>query len=111
MLRFKPEVRIGVLTAPLSEILYHASVWSVRTSVDVEINSVNEHVAGRLVNSLHYVDLAADLDTVGDRTPDTEALRDYLTQVLPPGYDVVYEVKGDARWIHVEWDTRRRQPA
>ena len=108
MLRFKPEVRIGFLMPQLAEILAAAARWSVSTRVEVEVNSANERVNGRLPESLHYVDLAIDLDTVGDRTDDLTSLYVYLARTLPPGYDVVWEAKGDARWIHVEWDTHRK---
>jgi hypothetical protein len=103
MLRFKPDVRIGYFSARLGDVLERASQWSLRHQVDVEINSVNDGPGVHLPTSLHYSDLALDLDTAGDKAADLERLAEHLRVWLDPQYDVVYE--GDH--VHVEWDAHR----
>ncbi len=103
MIRFKPEVRIGLLTSQLYDVLFYASVWSCRTRLDVEINSVEDGPGVHMASSLHYSGLAVDLDTAGDKEGDTRALAEYLRRALPTGYDVVFE--GDH--VHVEYDMKR----
>lgn len=103
MLRFKTGVRIRIHTAQLAGALYHASMWSEQSRVDVEINSVNDGDTIHQQDSLHGYDLAVDLDTVGDQASDLTRLWMYLRRVLDPQYDVVFE--GDH--VHVEWDARR----
>lgn len=103
MLRVKPEVRIGLFTARLGAVLEAASAWSLRSRVDVEVNSVNDGPGVHLATSLHYFDLAVDLDTVGDKLDDVRALAEYLRRWLDPQYDVVFE----GTHVHVEWDAHR----
>jgi hypothetical protein len=103
VIRFKPEVRIGFFDERLARVLEVAALWSSRARIDVEINSVNDGPGVHLPNSLHYQDLAIDLDTVGDKQPDTQALAEWLRVQLPPGYDVLFE----ANHVHVEWDAHR----
>ena len=103
MLRYKPDVRIAVFTPRLGDVFAAACTWSLRSRVDVEINSINDGPGVHLATSLHYFDLAVDLDTVGDRPADLLALAEYLRCTLDPQYDVVFE--GDH--VHVEWDARR----
>lgn len=105
MLRFKPAVRIRQLTPQLVEMLAAAAVWSEQTRVDVEVNSINDGDTIHQNDSLHGYDLAADLDTVGDKPPDLKLLYRYLRRVMPPQFDVVYENDH----VHVEWDARRGQ--
>lgn len=102
-LRFKPEVRIVDLSARIAGVLELAALWSLRTRVDVEVNSIDDGAFGRLQNTLHGFSLAVDLDTVGDKQDDLEELAEYLRRTLDPQYDVVWE--GDH--IHVEWDVHR----
>jgi hypothetical protein len=103
MLRFKPAVRIRMLTPQLVEMLAAAAVWSEQTRVDVEINSINDGDTIHQHDSLHGYDLAADLDTVGDKDADLQLLWRFLRRVMPPQYDVVFETDH----VHVEWDARR----
>jgi hypothetical protein len=103
MLRFKPAVRIRLLTPQLVEMLAAAAIWSEQTRVDVEVNSINDGDTIHQHDSLHGYDLAADLDTVGDKATDLQLLWRYLRRVMPPQYDVVYE----RDHVHVEWDARR----
>ncbi len=103
MIRFKPEVRIGIFTERLGDVLYHATLWSLAARLDVEVNSVNDGPGVHQATSLHYFNLAIDLDTVGDKEVDTLALAEWLRRWLHPQYDVVFE--GDH--VHVEWDARR----
>ncbi len=103
MLRFKPEVRISLLTDRLVEPLAAACAWSVRRGIDVEINSIEDGAGVHMPTSLHAFGLAIDLDTVGDRQADTFSLAEWLRRVLPPGFDVVFE--GDH--VHVEYDAHR----
>ena len=102
-LRFKPEVRIGYCEERLTRVLEIASVWSLRTRVDVEINSINDGAGVHAPTSLHPFDLAVDLDTVGDTPADLDLLAEFLRRWLGREYDVVFE--GDH--VHVEWDARR----
>ena len=103
MIRFKPEVRIWYFSERLADVFECASVWSLKSRVDVEVNSINDPAPNRVPDSLHPFDLAVDLDTVGDRAADTEALADYLRRWLVPQYDVLFE----GNHVHVEWDARR----
>jgi hypothetical protein len=101
--RFKPEVRIVYLTEQLAAVLQLAALWSLRTRVDVEVNSIDDGAAGRLADTLHGCSLAIDLDTVGDKQPDTQQLADWLRRMLEPQYDLVWE----GTHVHVEWDVHR----
>lgn len=103
MLRFKQAVRIRALTPQLTEMLAAAAVWSEQTRIDVEVNSINDGDTIHQHDSLHGYDLAIDLDTVGDKTPDLKLLYRFLRRVMAPQYDVVFENDH----IHVEWDSRR----
>lgn len=103
MIRFKPEVRIRVVTPQLAAILAAAALWSEQTRVDVEVNSINDGDSLHQRDSLHGYDLAADLDTVGDKPEDLRLLNNYLRRVMDPQFDVVYEIDH----VHVEWDARR----
>ena len=51
-------------------------------------------------DSLHYADLAVDLDTAGDQLGDLVDLDRFLAENLGGGYDVVLEPDH----IHVEFD-------
>lgn len=103
MLRFKPDVRVGYFDERIADVLRESSLWSYRTRVDIEVNSIEDGAAVHMAGSLHGVGLALDLDTVGDRQSDTEALADWLRRRLPPQYDVLFE----ANHVHVEWDAHR----
>lgn len=103
MLRVKPDVRIVEFTTPLAQAFAAATSWSLRTRIDVEVNSVDDDAAGRGASTLHGASLAVDLDTAGDRPADTHALAEHLRRALPPGFDVVLE--GDH--VHVEYDLHR----
>lgn len=103
MVRFKPEVRIRTMTPQLAEMLAAAAQWSEHTRVDVDVNSINDGDAIHQKDSLHGYDLAVDLDTAGDKATDLQLLWRFLRRVMPPQYDVVYEVDH----VHVEWDARR----
>ena len=102
MLRFKPEVRIGLFDERAGLVLHYASIWSLRAGIDVEVNSANDSTHG--ATSLHPWDLAWDLDTVGDVPSDLKPLARFLAGHLPPGYDVVLE----SDHVHVEFDMRRK---
>lgn len=104
MLRFKPTVRIGYFDTRLGDVFTAASIWSLRTGIDVEINSVEDDAPGRSPASLHPFGLAVDLDTAGDARRDLERLHAWLVRTLPNGYDVVLE----RDHVHVEWDAHRR---
>jgi hypothetical protein len=103
MLRFKPEVRIRVFRAELAGALLEASLWSLLERIDVDVNAVDETPGIHMAGTLHGSSLAIDLDTVGDKAPDTQSLGEYLRRALPTGYDVLFE--GDH--VHVEYDTHR----
>lgn len=102
MLRFKAEVRIGYFDERAGLVLHYASVWSLRTAIDVEINSANDSAHG--AGSLHPLDLGWDLDTAGDKAEDLAKLARFLAAHLPAGYDVVRE----SDHVHVEFDMRRK---
>jgi len=101
--RFKLEVRITYLTEQLADVLQLASLWSLRTRIDVEVNSIDDGAAGRLADTLHGCSLAIDLDTVGDKQPETQQLAEFLRRALDPQYDLVWE----GNHVHVEWDAHR----
>ena len=103
MLQFKPEVRISRFTARIGDVIEHAAAWSLLSRVGVEVNSINDGRGVHASSSLHYQDLAIDLDTIGDQKSDLDALTTYLRRWLHPQYDVVFE--GDH--VHVEWDAHR----
>lgn len=103
MLRFKPDVRIVYFTEQLDLMLRVATLWSCRTRIEVEVNSIDDPARDRADTTLHGKSLACDFDTVGDTEADTRALADYFRVMLPPQFDVVWE--GDH--VHVEWDVRR----
>lgn len=102
MLRFKPEVRIGYFDHHAGLVFEYASVWSLQTRIDVEVNSAADstHATG----SLHPRDLGWDLDTAGDKPEDLPKLARFLADRLPTGYEIVIE--GDH--VHVEFDLHRR---
>lgn len=102
-MRFKPEVRFNWIDERLLVPLQAACLWSLRSRVDIEVNSMNDGPGVHMPTSLHYFDLAIDFDTVGDKPADTQALAESLRVQLPPQYDVLFE--GDH--VHVEWDAHR----
>lgn len=102
-LQFKPEVRIVSLTPQLVAVLELAALWSLRTRVGVEINSIDDGAAGRVGDTLHGLSLAVDVDTVGDKQQDIDELAEFLRRTLPPQYDVVWEKDH----VHVEYDVHR----
>lgn len=101
--RFKPEVRIVDLPPQLADVLRLAALWSLRSRVDVEINSIDDGAGVHMIGSLHGLSLAVDLDTVGDKNPDIEQLAEFLRRTLDPQYDLVFE----GNHVHVEWDAHR----
>ncbi len=98
---FKPEVRFNLFLPEMAKVLELASYWSAMNKMNVELNSGNDsaHMSG----SLHYFDLAVDLDTAGDKPEDLKSLHTYLSKTLPIGYDVIFE----KNHVHVEWDAHR----
>lgn len=103
MLRFKPEVRIRYLDPRLVEPLAAACLWSARSAIDVEINSIEDGPDVHVATSLHPFGLAIDFDTVGDRAADLTALGEWFRRHLPAQYDVLLE----SDHVHVEWDVHR----
>jgi hypothetical protein len=103
VIQFKAEVRIGRFTERLADVLLHAAAWSLVSRVGVEVNSINDGPGVHMATSLHYFDLAIDLDTVGDKSSDLEQLAEYLRRWLDPQYDVLFE----GNHVHVEWDAHR----
>lgn len=103
MLKFKPEVRISYFDERLAAPLAGACLWSLRNRIDVEVNSIEDGPGVHMATSLHYAGLAIDLDTAGDKAPDTQALAEFLRRWLPPGYDVLFENSH----VHVEYDAHR----
>jgi len=101
--RFKQEVRIIDLPWQLVAVLRLAALWSLRSRIHVEINSIDDGAGVHMGGSLHGLSLAVDLDTVGDKNPDIEQLAEFLRRTLDPQYDLVFE--GDH--VHVEWDAHR----
>lgn len=103
MIRFKPEVRIRDFTWQLHQVVQAATQWSLLARVDVEVNAVDENVELHKPGTLHGWSLAIDLDTVGDKSPETLALGEYLRRVLPPEWDILFE----GNHVHAEWDMHR----
>jgi hypothetical protein len=102
-LRFKPEVRVIYLTEQLADVLQLAALWSLRSRIDVEVNSIDDGAAVHIADTLHGCSLAVDLDTVGDKQPETRELAEWLRRTLDPQYDLVWE----GNHVHVEWDAHR----
>ena len=102
-LRFKPEVRVNFLSEQIANVLALACLWSMRTRIDVEVNSIDDSAPGRVGDTLHGCSLAIDLDTVGDKQPETQQLADWLRRTLDPQFELVWE----GTHVHVEWDTHR----
>ena len=99
----KPHVRIapnveGMLTPQISRVLGLALAWSVRENKSVDINSFND--SSHIRRSLHYLNLAIDLDVGGDRLVDLTVLGAFLVLHLPGEYDVIVH---DGH-VHVEWE-------
>jgi hypothetical protein len=103
MLRFKPEVRIGDFTDPLSTIINFACRWSAAQRVEVQVTSINDPAPGRVATSLHACDLAIDLEPVSNLIADRQALAEFFRRQLDPQFDVVFE----RTHVHVEWDAHR----
>jgi hypothetical protein len=103
MLSFKPDVRLVELSDPLIVLLRACAQWSLRSSIGVEVNSIDDGAAVHMATSLHGWSLAADVDTVEDRAPDTQQLGEYLRRVLPAPWDVIFE----GTHIHAEFDVHR----
>ena len=101
----EPHVRIapnveGMLTPQISRVLGLALAWSVREGKSVDINSFND--SGHIRRSLHYLDLAIDLDVGGDRLVDLTVLGAFLVLHLPGEYDVIVRNSH----VHVEWEEK-----
>lgn len=103
MLRFKPEVRIGVWSPELVQMFEVACDWSLVHGIDVRVNSVNDGPGVHQPNSLHYVDLAADFGPDSNVFRDRQSLADYFRVRLVGSYDVIFE----ADHVHVEYDAKR----
>jgi hypothetical protein len=103
MIRFKVEVRVVHFDPRLALVLEHASVWSLISGIDVDVNSVDDGAGVHKVGSLHGSSLAIDLDTAGDKSTQTRALAEHLRRRLHPQYDVILE----RDHVHVEWDAHR----
>src|SRR6202007_62499 len=103
MIRFKPEVRIVMLTEQLATVLVQAALWSLRTRVEVEVNSVDDGPNIHMQQTLHGYSLAVDLDTAGDKADETEELAQVLRRALDPQSDVLLE----STHVHVEGAARR----
>lgn len=101
MIRFQPSVSIYYFNKNVALVLELASIWSLRTAIDVDVNSVADGTHGPA--SLHPFDLAVDLDTKGDRPEDLGRLHKFLMVHLPRDYDVVLE----STHVHVEYDIHR----
>jgi hypothetical protein len=88
----------GELQPEIARVLGLALVWSSRIGIGLDVNSLNDrrHRWG----SLHYDNLAVDLDTEGDRTEDLRSLGEFLVLYLPLGYDIIVEYDH----VHVEWE-------
>lgn len=103
MLRFKPEVRIGMPNPQMHDVLVAAAVWSLTEGVDVHISSMQDPAPGRKADSLHQFGLAVDLNTDTNTAEDRASLGNYLRVALGAGYDLVLE----ADHVHIEWDMHR----
>lgn len=104
MIRFKPEVRIEMLTPAIAQMLCVASWWSLRARVDVRINSIDDGAPGRVPYSFHGDSLAIDFGTDDDKPATREQLAAFLARELPAGYDVILE----SDHVHVQFNSRRQ---
>jgi hypothetical protein len=103
VLRFKESVRVLFFGHQLTQVLAAACIWSMRTRVDVEVNSIDDPAPGRTSTTLHGDSLAVDLDTAGDKHADLVQLAEYLRRCMDPAFDVVLE----SDHVHVEYDAKR----
>jgi hypothetical protein len=103
MVRFKSDVRIGIFTAAIAEILRVAAEWSALQNVDVQVNSIADAAPGRVPTSLHPFDLAVDCEPLGNVQQQRQSLAEYFRRRLTEGYDVVFE----SSHVHVEFDMHR----
>ena len=91
----------------LIHVLKIASVFSSRRGVVIRITSMNDHQHSS-PRSLHYSDLAVDMQILSKSGPNKRAmnaLAKHLKAQLPYGYDVVWNSDPDHRThIHIEWD-------
>jgi len=104
-LRFSPDVRVAIWTEQLGYVVLVASVWSLRTRVDVEVISIDDSAAGGSPTSMHGYSLAVDVSTASDKPHETELLAEYLRRTLEPQYTVAWE----GTHLHVEWNAHRGQ--
>lgn len=110
MLRFRGvrgDVRVGFLEAPIVEVLNQAAIWSARHGSDVIVTSLNDHE--HTSKSLHYKNLAVDLQVHGVGKPALVQLDRHLRGVLGLGFDVIFDTPGHYNHIHIEWDIRQRK--
>lgn len=103
MLRFKPEVRIGMFNPHLAELLTIATTWSAQHKVDVQVNSIADAAPGRVADSLHPFDLAIDIEPLGNTPADRQSLAEFFRRWAGDHFDVVFE----SSHVHVEWDMHR----
>ena len=97
--REPPRVR-GQWRRELVHVLNLARIWSSRRRTTVHVNSLNDHL--HMDGSLHYRDLAVDLDTAGDVHGHLWDLYGFLAINLAGGYDTIFE----RDHVHVEFDDR-----
>lgn len=77
-----------------------ADIWAARTGQSVRLVSANDHRHAR--NSAHYQGLAVDFHS-SDLPGLAEAFR-------LAGYDVLWNVRGHYRHVHVQDDPTRGHP-
>lgn len=102
MIRFREEVRIAFVFPQLSTILRAASVWSLLTTMDLCVRSINDGHNDHRPNSLHFYDLAVDLVVEGGELAESLKLAEWLRRTLAAAYRVEYR----NGYVHVEWNAR-----
>ena len=97
-------MKMGYLEDHIVKVLQYAAIWSHENNVDIAVTSCNDHQHSE--GSLHYKDLAVDLQLI-PKTPPHEPLDNYLRAQVGLGYDVVLETsRRGTQHVHVEWDVR-----
>lgn len=85
---------MGSLRRETLHVLNLAHIWAARTGETVWVTSWNDHVHRE--NSLHYRDLAIDLDT----SAQLWDLYVFLRSRLPQPWQIFHE----QNHVHSEWD-------
>ena len=124
MISMHEGVQFRYLNEPIVRALNLIGIWSSQHKIDCWITSGNDRQHSK--RSLHYADLAIDVQTesvpppspstrrlTGKALEDMRSLTAYLRSKLDDeGFDLIFESTAHWRHLHVEFDmkTHRKQP-